>query len=131
MEFMIRWSDGAQIFPTYDEAVAAARHMDGTVLVHAMPAGSVSVFREGQELEGAEASEATNVFMSEAPACEQLGCTEKGVDQVLDLSSSPEHIVHLCQEHADALLSKQHSDGLHRSALENCQFCRGEGQARD
>jgi hypothetical protein len=122
---MATWKGGAQGFPTQAEAMAAARSMKGTVLVHEMPAGSVAVFRDGRELEGIEASEATQLFMSPTPDCEQPGCIQQGVDEVRDLSASGRgRIVHLCQEHADEFLRKQHADSFHKEILESCPLCR-------
>ncbi len=58
MTFNVTWETGTQDFATEEEAIAAAGSMKGIVLVHEAPTGSVTTFRDGRELDGAEATEA-------------------------------------------------------------------------
>ena len=65
MSFMVTWKKGTKKVASRKEAVEFARSLDGVVLVNEHPAGSVTTFRDGRELEGEEATEATMVFMDE------------------------------------------------------------------
>jgi putative GTP pyrophosphokinase len=56
---------GTQSFDTEEEAMAVARTVDGIALVHRDPAGSVSVFRAGKELAGADAAQAIQEFSAQ------------------------------------------------------------------
>ncbi len=60
--FSVTWKNGTKTVPTREEATAIARSMEGIVLVSEHPVGSVATFRDGRELEGAEATQATLEF---------------------------------------------------------------------
>jgi hypothetical protein len=66
MAFQVRWTHGSDegvwMFGTEDEATDAALAVEGTALMFEEPAGSVRTFRNGRELGGAEASDATIRF---------------------------------------------------------------------
>jgi hypothetical protein len=64
MAHTVTWEDGTEDFDTEEEAKAAARSMKGIVLVNHKPSGSVTTYRDGRELEGAEATKATLEFQN-------------------------------------------------------------------
>ncbi len=71
MAFRVTWKtqdgeQGVRVFQTKEDADAAARAIRGVALVNREPAGSVTVFRDGQVLDGAEAMEATQEFTRDA-----------------------------------------------------------------
>jgi hypothetical protein len=60
--FTVTWMgndgiEGSQRFQSEDDARNAARAIKGVAVIHRDPVGSAIVFRDGQELEGTEASE--------------------------------------------------------------------------
>lgn len=65
MAHTVTWKGGTQNFDTEEEAKAAPRSMAGIVLVNRTGGGSVTTFRDGRELEGAEATEATLEFQDD------------------------------------------------------------------
>jgi hypothetical protein len=70
MSFRVTWrsddgENGTQTFATQDEAVEAARSIRGVALVGQDPAGSIAAFRDGNELDGAKAVEATEELLGE------------------------------------------------------------------
>lgn len=66
--FRVSWRDGDQggteVYESEGAAEAAARRIEGVALLHREPAGNVTVFRGGEELDGADATMAIEEFMA-------------------------------------------------------------------
>jgi hypothetical protein len=63
VSFKLTWKGGTQTVATRADAVVLARSMEGVVLLSEDPSGSVITFRDGRELAGEEATQATLDFM--------------------------------------------------------------------
>ena len=74
---------GTDVFDSDDAALAAAKRVEGIALVHREPSGSVTVFRDGRELDGADATQAFNEFMS-VPVVEILRTRAEEADYNID-----------------------------------------------
>jgi hypothetical protein len=88
MSFRVSWrhddgDGGTDVFDSDNAALAAAKRVGGIALVHREPSGSVSVFRDGTELDGADATQAFEEFMS-APVVEILRTRAEEADYNID-----------------------------------------------
>jgi hypothetical protein len=74
---------GTQTVATRADAVVLARSMEGVVLLSEDPSGSVITFRDGRELEGEEATQATLDFMDRGSPMREAHCAHPGCDRAL------------------------------------------------